>query len=140
MQRYNKVMKYQRKILRNVLKLKQFNLFAYEWYCKDDDFNIHLQEAPLFDYWNKKREQQAPQKVLCSTNWASESSLWLLKHLNLLPTVMNLLLYPTELNSKFISSKIQYHHIFYYKMVIRWLITISIYVLALGLEPRTPIL
>ena len=28
---------------------------------------------------------------------------------------------PTELNSQFISSKIQYHHIFYYKIVIRWL-------------------
>ena len=55
-------MKYQRKILRNVLKLKQFNLFAYELYCKYDDFNIHLQEAPLFDYWNKKGEQQAPKK------------------------------------------------------------------------------
>ena len=47
---------------------------------------------------------------------------------------------PVELNSQFISSKIQYHHIFYYKIVIRWLITISIYVLTLGLEPRTPIL
>ena len=120
-------MKYQRKILRNVLKLKHFNLLAYEWYCKNDDFNIHLQEVQFFDYGHKKREQQAPQKVICNGHEPFTPSL-------------KVLALPAGLNSKFISSKIQYHHIFYYKIVIRWLITISIYVLALGLEPRTPIL